>query len=328
MTRQIEDIEVWSLNSPSDGTDSLFSSVKENLTDNWGRFEIEVSSSGLSSFTPSDWREFQDFLEAMSVESSSGYYDTAEKLATVLRETISLVENSTKSIPQLLACIGTLAKLNYSQPYSGETYGAFSEEKCQDLQLEQDVLKALAPRLTKLPVEDIYGDVFEGLELLSDMGRFTFLMFYLYHDDGEIPQLFFDKWGASDSHISSDLSSVLLAAGKFQILETDQDAYELYKDNLENAKINPRFLHFFVDDSRVSLLWWMELSTWHEFHHLVEGFDKLMGYWGEFVDPKILLTLFESALTSEKFADEGSEDILYFEKAIDFLRELVESGDY
>ena len=94
--------------------------------------------------------------------------------------------------------------------------------------------------------------------------------------------------------------------------------------NLENAKINPRFLHFFVDESRMSLPWWMELSTWHEFHSLVEGFDKLTGYWGEFADPKILLSLFETALMPENFSDDDSEDRSYFENAIDFLREVVE----
>ena len=147
-----------------------------------------------------------------------------------------------------------------------------------------------------------------------------------------IPQIFFDNWAASETHTSSDLTSVFLAAGKFTLMAADIGWKEVYAKidsgeisyNLENAKINPRFLHFFVDESRMSLPWWMELSTWHEFHSLVEGFDKLTGYWGEFADPKILLSLFETALMPENFSDDDSEDRSYFENAIDFLREVVE----
>ena len=332
MTRQINDIEAWTFLAPSEVTDSQFSKVKENLIEKWGSYEIEISPSAMVSFTLSDWREFQDLLKKMSEDSEVGYYDTAEKLGSVLRETISDIENSTKSIPQLLACVGTLAKLSYSEVQSGESYGWTFEEKSLDLELEQEFVKTLAPIITGLAPENITGDVFDGLDLLSDMGRFKFLMFYFYHDECEIPQVFFDNWAPSVNHTSNDLTSVLLAAGKFTLMAADIGWKEVYAKidsgeisyNLENAKINPRFLHFFVDESRMSLPWWMELSTWHEFHSLVEGFDKLTGYWGEFADPKILLSLFETALMPENFSVDDSEDRSYFENAIDFLREVVE----
>lgn len=237
--------------------------IRNRLESKWGD-SITIESHELDSLSISDWRSFQHYLKnktgdflncsdfedyniqvALSDRVSQGFWDTIESLRESLKKFQESLSPEVDSL-KLIAVAGTLAKLSYGSPQSGQNYHYEAVENIEnELMVLQDVLK-----IGKISnhIGESFDNHLEAIKLLSDFGK-SFLVVYLGDTENERELL--KTWAPRKGVLASDMTAAVIAGMSGEIIDIDT-----------SAVINPRFIHMLIDSSNTTQPWWMEMALW------------------------------------------------------------------